>query len=151
MVAYSFKRRFVEPIRAGLGLQNFNQFGVEIPDVRPKRQTIRADRRRHARPGEMLQFYCAMRTKSCFLIGRAHCVDVQPIYIEVEAPLVIVGEGKQRHRITTKSELNEFARADGFGSYEEFGLFWYEEHHDTMNDFYGVIIKWKPLSAEEAA
>ncbi|MEJ0016825.1 MAG: ASCH domain-containing protein [Acetobacteraceae bacterium] len=46
MVAYSFKRDFAAPILAGI-----------------KRQTIRADRRRHARPGEVLQLYTGMRTK----------------------------------------------------------------------------------------
>lgn len=47
MVAYSYKRRFVTPIRVGLGLL-------------PKRQTIRAHGlRRHARAGEELQHYCA--------------------------------------------------------------------------------------------
>lgn len=47
MVAYSFQKRFVEPIRSGR-----------------KRQTIRADRKRHARPGEVLQLYSGMRTNA---------------------------------------------------------------------------------------
>ena len=124
MVAYSFKRRFVEPIRVGLGMkpealaparafQAGDDYSIFEPPA-PKRQTIRADRRRHARPGEELQLYCGMRTKGCFLIGRSRCIEVKPIYIEIEAPLIIVGEGKQRRRITTKSELDEFARTDGF-------------------------------------
>ena len=48
MVAYSFKRRFREPILAG-----------------SKQQTIRADRKRHARRGEALQLYTGMRTTQC--------------------------------------------------------------------------------------
>ena len=35
VVSYSFKRQFIDPIKRGT-----------------KRQTIRADRKRHARPGE---------------------------------------------------------------------------------------------------
>jgi hypothetical protein len=48
MVAYSFDKRFVPQIANGF-----------------KRQTIRAHRRRHARPGEALQLYTGMRTKQC--------------------------------------------------------------------------------------
>jgi hypothetical protein len=51
MVAYSFNRRFVPAIESGI-----------------KSQTIRAPRRRHARPGERLQLYSDMRTKACRLI-----------------------------------------------------------------------------------
>lgn len=60
MVAYSFKSGFVPAIRA-----------------RTKRQTIRLPRPRHARPGEMLQTYCGMRTKSCFrIIPDPRCIGV---------------------------------------------------------------------------
>lgn len=52
MVAYSFKRQFGPPILAGT-----------------KGGTIRNDRKRHARPGEELQLYHGMRTKSCTLIA----------------------------------------------------------------------------------
>jgi hypothetical protein len=143
MVAYSFKQRFVEPIRAGLGT-------ASEPHARPKLQTIRADRRRHARPGEQLQLYRGMRTKACFLIGRAVCRDARPIYIEIECPLVAIGDGAERRLITVRSELDIFAQEDGFGSYEEFALFWYENHHPTMNDFRGVLIRWAPLPKEES-
>lgn len=142
MVAYSFKSRFVTPIRIGLWLPAPSEFGVELPTT-PKCQTIRAEgKRRHARPGEELQLYHGLRTKSAFLIGRARCTDIKPIYIEVEAPLIIIGD---QHRITTRSELDEFARNDGFKDYEDFALFWYEEHHETMNDFNGLLIRWEPL------
>ena len=63
MSAYSFKRRFVNPIRVGLCLDPIFQIGkhevseMEAP-IRPKRQTIRAEgKRRHARPGEIVQLY----------------------------------------------------------------------------------------------
>lgn len=108
MVAYSFKKRFVAPIRAGLGLimkddkgnwlqcesviddgatvsHPFDPYKDLAPEARPKRQTIRAiGKRRHARPGETLQLYTAMRTKQCEKIGEARCIAVLPIRIVVK-------------------------------------------------------------------
>jgi hypothetical protein len=61
MVAYSYKARFVAPIRVGLDLPTLAEhleMGGYHPGqiIRPKRQTIRAKgKRRHARPGETLQ------------------------------------------------------------------------------------------------
>jgi hypothetical protein len=135
MVAYSFKRQFVAPILVGLGVDKLDL--VRRPKAvvailsslsvrpRPKRQTIRADGlKRHARPGEELQLYCGMRTKGCFLIGRAHCIEVLPIAIEIEAPRITLNTGRDRVHLTTLRELDAFAQADGFASYEEMGLFW---------------------------
>lgn len=146
MVAYSFKSRFVGPIKAGLDPASKDGGAVYIGSRlhNPKRQTIRADRRRHARPGEELQLYRGMRTKECFLIGRARCVDVQPIYIEVEGPVVRIGKEPP---LRTLQRLNDFARRDGFEDYKDFALFWYEQHHETMNSFNGVIIRWEPIGA----
>jgi hypothetical protein len=48
MVAYSFHRQFVDPIRQGV-----------------KTGTVRAARMRHANVGERIQLYTAMRTKHC--------------------------------------------------------------------------------------
>ncbi len=148
MVAYSFKRRFVLRIQVGLGLATP---GPECPQVLPppKRQTIRLDRRRHARPGEEVQLYCAQRTKRCFLIGRARCTDVQLIRIEFERPRrrrdrVYVGGVL---RFAEHRELDAFARADGFGDWSALRLFWHDEH-PGIADFEGVLISWKPLGAE---
>lgn len=135
MVAYSFKRQFVDPIKVGLGLR-----GSELarPIVHPKRQTIRADRKRHARPGEELQLYCGMRTRHCFLIGRARCLSVKPLALlwgVSDAMVYIENEG---------SPLTpEFARADGFESPEAMRAFWEAEHGEET--FRGVLIQWEPL------
>ncbi|MBF0375797.1 MAG: ASCH domain-containing protein [Alphaproteobacteria bacterium] len=67
-MAYSFKARFADPIETG-----------------QKRQTIRKDRRRHARPGETIQLYTAQRTIHCRLIGTATCVAVHRIEIGIDA------------------------------------------------------------------
>lgn len=128
MVAYSFKQRFVDPIRAGT-----------------KRQTIRADRKRHARPGEQLQLYRGMRTKQCELIGRAECIEVVKITIlfddaddEAEG-FVLPGFG-------FPGGLNGFAIADGFASWGEMKAFW-RENHPGVNEFHGTLIMWGDLHA----
>lgn len=133
MVAYSFNRRFAEPILKGT-----------------KCQTVRADRRRHARPGEALQLYCGMRTRNCSLIARTICVDVQPILIEFE-------RSRRRHtrvyiagvlRFAERRELDAFARDDGFPDWSALRLFWHDNHPD-VTDFRGVIIRWRGADANE--
>lgn len=77
MVAYSFKKRFVDPIRVGLSSVSLSF------DCQPKRQTIRSiGKRRHARPGETLQLYTAMRTKQCRKIGDARCMGVEGVLLK---------------------------------------------------------------------
>ena len=69
MVAYSFQRRFAPPISTLV-----------------KRQTIRADRRRHARPGEMLQLFTGMRTRHCAkIIADPRCLSVEPIVLRMDS------------------------------------------------------------------
>lgn len=140
MVAYSFKRRFVTPIRLGLSVD------YERGGVHPKRQTIRARRKRHAHEGDEIQLYCGMRTKGCFLIGRARCVETQAISIHFR--------GRRRSdwlrcarlgKVDRPRSLDEFARSDGFADWAEMRAFWREEH-PGVDDFEGVIIFWEPLS-----
>jgi hypothetical protein len=66
MVAYSFKSFFAPQIIAGL-----------------KCQTVRADRRRHARPGEAVQLYTGMRTRACHKLVTPDplCTQVRRIII----------------------------------------------------------------------
>lgn len=136
MVAYSFKRQFVEPIRRGLA--------SPYPDcgLHPKRQTIRAHRERHARPGEELQLYCGMRTKDCFLIGGARCTSVAGIRID------IMGRGRISvfdSIPSTVPDLDAFAQADGFPGWSDMRAFW-QVNHPGIDHFEGVLIKWEPLS-----
>lgn len=126
MVAYSFKGRFAEPILSG-----------------SKRQTIRADRKRHARPGEELQLYTGMRTRSCRLIGRATCLTVSPIEIGFGYPPFV----EVHHREAVRDdELDHFARADGFADWADLAAFWAAEHPDTPV-FSGVLIQWGALKS----
>lgn len=137
MVAYSFKRRFVDPIKSGLGLP-FDEIGAL---VLPKRQTIRAfGKRRHARPGETLQLYHGMRTKQCFKIGEARCVSVHDVTIKV---------GKHTMPVSLDyahiggGHLHDFARADGFANSEDMLAFWQTEH--GLGKFEGIMIRWEPF------
>lgn len=119
MVAYSFKRRFAEPILAGA-----------------KRQTIRADRRRHARPGEELQLYTGMRTKSCRLIARKTCLYVEGVKLSFFNGGEVITDSLGR-----LTDLDAFARSDGFVDWDEMHDFWRAEHDDPET-FTGVLICW---------
>jgi len=134
MVAYSFKRRFVEPIRRGLASAYPDQAGIC-----PKRQTIRADRRRHARPGEELQLYCGMRTKGCFLIGRARCAGVDYVKLDFTGLVAV-----NRQAFIRTDILDKFARSDGFSDFADMRSFWREEH--GLSVFEGVLVRWEPLA-----
>lgn len=167
MVAYSFQKRFVNPIRIGLGLalpgvpriHQGGSFGPDGRDVieyvpdpnppRPKRQTIRAiGRRRHARPGENLQLYTAMRTKQCEKIGEATCISVNTIELQFIAwGSAVINGGKDAGDCFYDDRLNDFARLDGFSDWEEMKAFWRDEHgHDKFN---GILIQWEPIDGKQ--
>lgn len=102
MVAYSFKKRFVPPILSGI-----------------KGQTIRAPRKgrsRHARPGDTVQLYTAMRTLYCTLIGTAICQTTIPVTLDFTdtdgGNRVITDDVTFRSTHT----LDAFAMMDGFAA-----------------------------------
>jgi hypothetical protein len=131
MVAYSFKSRFASPILLGLEPGPLEPGG--------KRQTIRADRKRHARPGEEIQIYTGMRTSSCHLLGRVICADVSAICLSLGAsPSVGIGGAI----LCTAAELDAFAREDGFADWTDLAQFWASEHQTTL--FHGILIRWEP-------
>jgi hypothetical protein len=136
LVAYSFKKRFVVPIRAGLGLD-----APAIPTVRPKRQTIRAiGKRRHARPGEQLQLYQGMRTPDCFLIGRARCTTVPAVTIYLsDHDFMILIDGSD----LMPSGIRDFAKDDGFEDEHDMLDFW-RQNHPGIERFDGICVKWEP-------
>jgi hypothetical protein len=127
MVAYSFKARFADPILRG-----------------DKRQTIRAHRKRHARPGEELQLYTGMRTKHCRLIGHAICERIEPIIIDVAGGAVHFPRSTET---INGDELDAFAVRDGFQDWEDMRAFWRAEH-PSIAVFEGVVIRWRELLAE---
>jgi hypothetical protein len=131
MVAYSFHPQFVTPILAGT-----------------KRQTIRADRKRHAREGEAIQLYTGMRTKHCRAIGTANCQLVLPVTLDFAGDRVMTGGTVFR----SSANLEEFARWDGFADWPAMRDFWRETHAST-SVFSGVLIRWiefNPARAEAA-
>ncbi|UFW75178.1 hypothetical protein [Bradyrhizobium sp. WU425] len=156
MVAYSYKARFVAPIRVGLGLpvlDLYYELGGYLPGqpIRPKRQTIRANgRRRHARPGETLQLYYAMRTTKCFKVGDGRCKSVHAIRVFVHGDRIVINPDCD-HEIVYSARLNAkhldgFAAKDGFDDWAAMRTFWLEEHDGKrLGPFVGVLIKWEPL------
>lgn len=147
MVAYSFKDRFVDPIRVGLSSVSLSF------DCTPKRQTIRAiGKRRHARPGEVLQLYYGMRTKQCRSIGVARCVSVEGVLLKWSEwqsfctyDIVEREPGVWRRIGDTRpiADRETFAIEDGFADFDDMATFWMNEH--GPNTFEGVLIKWEPI------
>ena len=133
MVAYSFKRQFIEPIKR-----------------RTKCQTIRADRKRHARPGEPMQLYYALRTKHAIklLDPDPVCVSVEKLLFDFRAQCVTVQAFDGPYaRIYKGAKLEAFAQSDGFASWREMQAFWQEGHEGAeLTSWQGVLIKWEPAS-----
>lgn len=127
MVAYSFKQQFVPPIQAGT-----------------KRQTIRAHgKRRHARPGDHLQLYQGMRTKSCALIATSMCIRCSSVIIDFENERITYDYNRGQMTIYPGG-LDEFARRDGFDDWPAMRAFWAKEHA-AVPVFHGRLIQWTDL------
>lgn len=147
MVAYSFKSRFIGPIKAGLDPASKDGGAVYVGSrlYNPKRQTIRAvGKRRHARPGDELQLYVGMRTKRCQLIACARCIKVTPITLCFNGIVTIVIDGG---RPLSRRSANAFARRDGFDDLREMHEFWKSEHSPLPVGWSGVLIEWESLDA----
>lgn len=140
MVAYSFAPQFIEPIVSG-----------------SKRQTVRGLRKRHARAGEHIQIYTAMRTKYCrkILTPDPICISVKSIWLRVQKRTEHLLEEVQINGIALdEAEIEQFAIDDGFAgglcdgfARRRMGEFWLKAHAfpDTLGlTFDGVIIGWKP-------
>lgn len=129
------------------------------PQVRDlsKLQTVRAHRKRHARPGEPVQLFCDQRSRHCrkLLSPDPICLRVRPIEIHVSEIIGIASiaiEGIPLDR----EEIELFARADGFAperltlagvacretARDHMGDFWMRRH--GAGRFEGVIVQWEP-------
>lgn len=123
MVAYSFRPRFVDLIYSGA-----------------KTQTIRAHgKKRHARPGEPVQLYQALRTKWARKIVKADpiCTRFEQIVILPTARGLIVEVNGIR---LGRSQLEKFAHDDGFFGAADFKRWWRAAIPTEV--FYGVVIHW---------
>jgi hypothetical protein len=156
MVAYSYKRRFVDPIRIGLCNSIAEVAALDFAHwMAPKRQTIRGPRggHGHARPGQLMHHFCAMRTKQCFLIGIGRCIEVPPIALAFKAK----GHGRSDRVVITHADhvtvldrpdaLDSFAKSDGFQDWFDMRQFWNEEH-DGVERFEGFLLRWEPIRRE---
>lgn len=147
MVAYSFNPIFADQV-ANL----------------TKRQTIRADRGRHARPGERVQLFTGMRTRQCRKL-----VDPDPVCFSVKPVTIITVGAWQLDYLgaisvdvpwLTAEEIEAFAIADGFGVDQvgdwkmrmhgvagsaryNMGAFWHDTH--GVDVFRGWLIEWEPM------
>lgn len=143
MVAYGFKPFFSSQIESG-----------------SKRQTVRRDRPRHARPGERVQLYQGMRTKYCRkIVPDVVCTSVLPIEIaisdlldELVASIIVDGIHLRRDEVEAFARLDGFApellgekfpaKLSGRSARETMGRFWIA-NHPGVTKFTGVLITWQ--------
>lgn len=93
-------------------------------------------RSRHARPGEPVQLYTGMRTKHCRKL-----VDPDPVCLGVyDVSLNFVGPGCAWLDGEIISNLDAFARDDGFKGWSDMDGWWVETHATALFD--GVLIRW---------
>jgi hypothetical protein len=159
MVAYSFQKRFVSHVVAGL------EPGPWLPGM--KRHTLRAPRagrQGHAAPGQPVHLYTAMRTKHCRGLGIGVCRLTMPVtltwregalgirradslgrYSGRFAPLApIVSElaesraGEELRGV----KMDEFARTDGFADAADMAAFFDPPPETSHVDL--VLIAWTP-------
>lgn len=134
MVAYSFKAQFIDPIQSG-----------------EKRLTIRGYRKCHAKPGEPIQLYTAMRTRQCrkILTRDPICTRIRHINIAIGDPMRPVPVIELDGIILSTEEAERFAEADGFRATASIpatamlNAFWTLNYPDVWH-FSGVVIEWRP-------
>lgn len=146
---FSFRPRFVNPIRLGLGLQEFDEPRFPPAMGLPKLQTIRAERKdkKRPKPGDTALMFSGMRTKQCRLIvprGAARIDAVSPIFLRFNGgKLRDVGLQEMTMFDERFTDFDDFARKDGFASSDEMAKFWWQEH-PGVEEFHGFITFWKP-------
>lgn len=146
---FSFRPRFVNPIRAGLGLPDLADVD-RFPPSRGlvKRQTIRAERKdgKRPKPGDELHLFTGMRQPGCLRIVPRQIAFVR----EVGGIILHVGEDSRRfdrvqmHKSVQMrvGSLDEFAHGDGFADWDELRAFWAAEHKG-VHKFAGFITLWQ--------
>jgi hypothetical protein len=170
MVAYSFQKRFIGHVHAGL------EPGPWCPGM--KRHTLRQPRKGrqgHARPEQPVHLYTAMRTKHCRMIGKAvarvqipvtlfnasRAVELVLIRREGAAPRSRVAglapivqqllDMPPLHRLEGE-EMEEFARTDGFSGVAEMAEFFgvaeaIREHGIATLYQHLVLVGWSPAES----
>lgn len=163
MVAYSFQRRFVDHVAAGLDA------GPWCPGM--KRHTLRAPRlgrQGHARPEQPVHLYTGMRTRHCRLIGRAVARLQIPVLLHWDGAALFLSrrEGAvPRSRVANLApivralmdrpfgctlsvrEMDDFARTDGFADAEQMAGFFDPPAEPGPLVKEMVLIGWSPAEA----
>lgn len=129
MVAYNFRAQFADDVESGSKLQTIRKVGKRRPPV----------------PGEQLQLYTGMRTRSCRLLNRGICTRVIGIKIRPKFHEVLVQVDERYWQIVDSDKsLDQLAKDDGFGSVEAFFQF-FEAQRGADDEFIGHVIVWEVL------
>jgi hypothetical protein len=133
MPAINFQARFVPAVENGVA--RIRRRRMAHPDIRPKRQTIRAWRKdgRNPRAGCLLYLYTGMRTKKCRKLGEVRCRHTATIEIDANQRVFMYG------RLLWLYQCEALAHADGFEHFETF-IDWIDQVHGLP--FSGWVIRW---------
>lgn len=115
MPAYNFQRQWASAVRRKV-----------------KHQTIRAKRKNRPKPGQTAYCFTGMRTKKCQRLGAWKIKQVCDVRILDEGVLLDGGA-------LIRSELDEFARLDGFSHWPGM-LVWFAKTHGLP--FHGDLVMW---------
>jgi hypothetical protein len=138
LVAYTFTREFIEPIRAGAkgGTIRLARKG-SVSRTRPETGG-------HARPGDELSLYYGLRRPGCFLIKAERCFATVAVRIDTGRREVRLGDGGALR--LTGAALEAFARFDGFDDFNAMAAFFQRAHKavvfDGWNIQWGNIMRW---------
>ena len=127
MPAFNFQSRFATKVLDGTKLQT----------IRAERK----DKRPHAKVGDTLSLYTGMRTKQCLLLRTARCLDILDIYINPAGFYLFRGDQPIALK-TKRPDLDKFAIADGFESWEDLCQ-WLQSNHQVA--LIGSVIRWAPI------
>jgi hypothetical protein len=150
MPLLGFESRFAAAVENGVAAAHRRD--ALHPEVRPKRQTIRARRAdgRDPKPGDTLYLYVGLRTKRVRKLGEVRCRRVERLRIAACRARVgrsgasgsftcsVAQPGCRATRLDD-AQLRRLARADGFENVEEFVAF-FERRHGLPFD--GYLIRW---------
>lgn len=131
MVAYSFHAMFAPDIVA-----------------RIKCQTIRRPRPRHAYPGERIQLYQGMRTRSCRkIIPDPVCIGIDALVLDMRSGALDLLEINDVAIDPGSQEAEDFCRRDGFGAIKvspvrHFATYWCRAYGPALHDNL-VVIRWE--------
>lgn len=132
MVALNFQSQFADDVECG-----------------NKCRTIRAPRKdgRNPKPGDKLQLYTGMRHKGCRKLAEVICrrvrrVEIDHMGITLNGRKLYCGNAPayQAGPCPEEDYDSDFARADGFGTFQDMREF-FEAQHGLP--FKGLLIEWR--------